>query len=279
MRSQRLLEENAGIFAKLLFPELGVGTVTGRERRLGSQDAGKLKKRISWQLGSFHEDVKKYRRIINDTVKGISDGRIHSLLQGRKDLQLRCHGRDTEDIYVSVYEESNRKRRQLDKLRYEKKRKMKRCFELQLQHAKLFHDYTQEQETPWTQCETQQQLITNYQRSMAKQNAAKAINITYTSMLGILKQDSVHHETLLDTLKQDQQSQCKVILKATIMGQLAVEQSDDIEEKCRRVNRKVWNNMKERERALTVVRGQVEDLWSFARSLIRTEVSCDDDMQ
>ena len=98
-------------------------------------------------------------------------------------------------------------------------------------------------------------------------------------MLGILKQDSVHHETLLDTLKQDQQSQCKVILKATIMGQLAVEQSDDIEEKCRRVNRKVWNNMKERERALTVVRGQVEDLWSFARSLIRTEVSCDDDMQ
>ena len=73
-----------------------MGNVSGRERRLGLQDAGKLKKRISWQLGSFHEDVKKYRRIINDTARGIADGRIHSLLQGRKDLQLMCHGRDTE---------------------------------------------------------------------------------------------------------------------------------------------------------------------------------------
>lgn len=104
---QRLREENAGIFAETTtFPKLGgyIGyTVTGRERKLGLQDAGKLKKRISWQLGSFHEDVKKYRRIINDNARGISDGRIHTLLQGRKDLQLRCHGRDTEVRYLSRY--------------------------------------------------------------------------------------------------------------------------------------------------------------------------------
>lgn len=61
------------------------------------------------------------------------------------------------------------------------------------------------------------------------------------------------------------------------MGQLAVEESNDIEEKCERITRKVWDNMKERERTLAFVRGQVEDLWSFAQSLIRTEVSWDNE--
>ena len=55
------------------------------------------------------------------------------------------------------------------------------------------------------------------------------------------------------------------------MGQLATEETDDIATKCKRIARIVWNNMKERERMLAIVRDRVEDLWSFARSLIRTE--------
>ncbi|XP_076170847.1 uncharacterized protein LOC143148426 [Ptiloglossa arizonensis] len=243
----------------------------GREKKLRSQDATKLKRRISWQLGSFREDVKKYRRIVSDAVNGIAKSHTHSLLQGRKDLRNKCREYNVELIYDSIYEENHRKRRQLDKLRYEKKRKTKRCFELQLEHIKLFNDYAQEQEEPWARDKTQQHLVTRYQESIAKQNAAKAINITYTSMLRILKKDAIHHDALLDTLKQDRRSQCEVILRATIMGQLAVEESNDIEEKCERITRKVWDNMKERERTLAFVRGQVEDLWSFAQSLIRTE--------
>lgn len=57
------------------------------------------------------------------------------------------------------------------------------------------------------------------------------------------------------------------------MGQLATEETDDIESKYKRVARNVWNNMKEKERMLEIVREQVEDLWSYAQSLIRTEVS------
>lgn len=57
------------------------------------------------------------------------------------------------------------------------------------------------------------------------------------------------------------------------MGQLATEETNDIESKYKRVARNVWNNMKEKERMLEIVREQVEDLWSYAQSLIRTEVS------
>lgn len=57
------------------------------------------------------------------------------------------------------------------------------------------------------------------------------------------------------------------------MGQLATEETNDVELKYKRIAQNVWTNMKERDRMLAFVREQVEDLWSFARSLIRTEVS------
>nr|XP_031828092.1 uncharacterized protein LOC116425046 [Nomia melanderi] len=244
----------------------GILKLHGREKKLRLQDGVKLKKKISWQLGLFREDVKKYRQLVSDV-----ESRAHRVLQNRIDLRLKCHGRETE-IYTIISEDNHRNRRRLDKLRYEKRRRMKRCFELQLEQAKLCDSYTRERDIPWVQAEThQQQLIARYQQAIAKQNAAKAINITYSCMLEILRQDAVHHDALLDLLKQDRRSQCEVILKATIMGQLAIEESDDIGKKCKRITRKVWNNMKERERTLTFVRGQVEDLWSYAQSLIRTE--------
>lgn len=57
------------------------------------------------------------------------------------------------------------------------------------------------------------------------------------------------------------------------MGQLATEETNDVQLKYKRIAQNVWNNMKERERMLAIVREQVEDLWSFAQSLVRTEVS------
>ncbi|KOC61449.1 hypothetical protein WH47_05053 [Habropoda laboriosa] len=192
----------------------GILKLHAREKKIRSQDAAKSKRRITWKLGSYERDVKRYLQIVNETARGIPNARIRALLQNHADLRLKCRGRETEHVYAFVYDENHRKRCQLDNLRYEKKRKLKRCFELQ---------------------------------------------------------DAIHRETLLNALKDDRRSQCEVIVRTTIMGQLVAEQTDDIGSKYKRVTRIVWNNMKERERMLTFVRGQVEDLWSYARSLIRTE--------
>ncbi|XP_076286156.1 uncharacterized protein LOC143211913 [Lasioglossum baleicum] len=245
----------------------GILKLYGREKKLRQQDAVKLKRRVSWQLNTFREDVKKYRQLVKDTKT-----QAYRVLRGHRDLQLKCLDRGAEHTYSTIYEDNCLRRRRLDILRYEKKKKMKFCFELQLEHAEYSERYAEEQQMIRTAAEgLQQQLIARYQLAIAKQNAAKAIHITYSCMLEILKQDSVRHDALLDILKQDRRSQCKVILKATIMGQLAVEETDDIEQKCKLLTRKVWNNMKERERTLALVRSQVEDLWSYAQSLIRTE--------
>lgn len=64
------------------------------------------------------------------------------------------------------------------------------CCKSQLEHAELYDEYVQEQKVPWARCGVQQQLVAHYQESIAKQNAAKAINLTYSYMLGILKKVS-----------------------------------------------------------------------------------------
>ncbi|XP_078044078.1 uncharacterized protein LOC144473765 [Augochlora pura] len=245
----------------------GILKLYGREKKLRLQDAAKLKKKISWQLNTFREDVKKYQDLVSD-----SKTQAYKVLHGHKDLQLKCLGHEVEHTCSTIYEDNNLRRRRLDKLRYQKKNKMKLCFELQLAHATLSETYKEEQDMTWTHTESvQQQLIARYQLAVAKQNAARAINLTYSCMLEILKQDTVRHDAVLDILKQDQRRQCKLIVRATIMGQLALEEAADIEEKCKILARKVWSNMKERERTLILVRSQVEDLWSYAQSLIRTE--------
>ncbi|XP_043587043.1 synaptonemal complex protein 1 [Bombus pyrosoma] len=247
----------------------GILKLHAREKKIRLQDATKLKKKISWQLNTYKRDVNNYHQIVNEITKGIPKGHVRGLLQSRKNLRLKCRGRKVEHICESIYEENHRKRCQLDKLRYEKKQKMKRCFELQVEHAELSNIYEEQKDVPWTRA--QQRLVSRYQKSVARQNAAKAINLTYAYILEILKKDAVYHEILLDSLKQDRISQCKVILRTTIMGQLATEETNDIESKYKRVARNVWNNMKEKERMLEIVREQVEDLWSYAQSLIRTE--------
>lgn len=77
----------------------------------------------------------------------------------------------------------------------------------------------------------------------------------------------------MDILKEDQTAQCKQMLKVTIMGQLAAEYLDDIKQKYKRMTRVVLHNMKIREQMLSAVRYEVEDLWAYAQSLVRIEVS------
>ena len=56
------------------------------------------------------------------------------------------------------------------------------------------------------------------------------------------------------------------------MGQLAAENLDDTRQRYKFMANEVWINMKERERTLNIVRGQVEELWAYAQSLVRVEV-------
>jgi len=77
----------------------------------------------------------------------------------------------------------------------------------------------------------------------------------------------------MNILKEDQSSQCKVMLKVTVMGQLAAENLDDIRQKYERMSRVVWRNMKIREQMLSTVNSQVKDLWAYAKSLVRVEVN------
>ncbi|CAD1470412.1 unnamed protein product [Heterotrigona itama] len=249
----------------------GILKLYAREKKIRWQDAAKLRRKITWQLNAYERDVNDYRQIVNEITRATPKGRAYSLLRSRKNLRLKYHGRETENVCDSIYEENHRKRCRLDQLRCEKKRKMKRCFELQVEHAELCNVYEREKDAPWTLDREQQRLVSRYQKSIARQNAAKAINVTYTCMVEILRKDAVHRESLLDTLKQNRTSQCKVILRTTIMGQLATEETNDVESKYKRIAQNVWTNMKERERTLAFVREQVDDLWSFARSLVRTE--------
>lgn len=91
-----------------------------------------------WQLNSYNRDIKNYHEIIREITKGTPKGEVYRLLQTRKNLRLKYRGRETEHVYDSIYEENHQKRRQLDILRFEKKKKMKECFNLQVCYVFIY---------------------------------------------------------------------------------------------------------------------------------------------
>lgn len=86
-------------------------------------------------------------------------------------------------------------------------------------------------------------------------------------------QDAIYFDALLKAIKDDKKDQCKVIVKTTIMGQLVAENVDDLKQKYKLMTTDVLKNMKERERTLIITRERVADLWEYAKSLVRIEVT------
>lgn len=82
----------------------------------------------------------------------------------------------------------------------------------------------------------------------------------------------MYFDGVLNALRDDQKDQCRVIYKTTMMGQLAIENLDDIRQNYKRMARDVWVNMKERESSLESARLKAEDVWEYAKSLVRLEV-------
>ncbi|XP_047354930.1 LOW QUALITY PROTEIN: uncharacterized protein LOC124951144 [Vespa velutina] len=138
--------------------------------------------------------------------------------------------------------------------------KFEKCFLLEEESAEIGTDHFLER------------LMAYLQRSVSKQNGVKAIRSTYLKIINILKKDAIYYDALLKALKDDQKNQCKVIVKTTIMGQLATENLDDLKEKYKSMTVDVVKNMKERERTLIIARERVADLWEYAKSLVRIEV-------
>nr|XP_012224563.1 PREDICTED: uncharacterized protein LOC105673487 [Linepithema humile] len=270
-----------------------------RDKKLQLSQATKLKSLVSRKLTSLDVDVKRHREVLNDLS---DDGkwRILKSLGDHREFYLAFDHLKLSETYAALHQDCDVKRRLLDKLYYEKKRKLKQGIELQVKldfyaqvHAlpclsykmrrklfvrslddKLEHNVLsiefEEQSEDLSNCQ-QQQLIARLQQSVTKHNAANAIYFTYCSMLNILKKDATFFDILLNNLKEDQILQCKTMLKVTVMGQLAAENLDDIRQKYKRMTRAVLRNMRIREQMLSTVRCQVDDLWTYAQSLVRVE--------
>ncbi|XP_043496528.1 uncharacterized protein LOC122520529 [Polistes fuscatus] len=171
------------------------------------------------------------------------------------------------EILDRIDQNSELYHRQLDKIRYEKEKLAKQYFDLQVEKCVLLEEEGKEVQTD----HLHQRLSAYLQRSTAKQNGAKAMQSTYVTMIKILKKDTMYFDAVLNALKDDQKDQCKVIVKATVMGQLGAENLDDLKEKYKIITRDVLKHMKERERTLITARERVADLWEYAKSLVRIE--------
>ncbi|XP_067214857.1 outer dynein arm-docking complex subunit 3-like [Linepithema humile] len=246
----------------------GVLKLHTRDKKLQLSQATKLKSLVSRKLTSLDVDVKRHREVLNDLS---DDGkwRILKSLGDHREFYLAFDHLKLSETYAALHQDCDVKRRLLDKLYYEKKRKLKQGIELQLEHNVLSIEF-EEQSEDLSNCQ-QQQLIARLQQSVTKHNAANAIYFTYCSMLNILKKDATFFDILLNNLKEDQILQCKTMLKVTVMGQLAAENLDDIRQKYKRMTRAVLRNMRIREQMLSTVRCQVDDLWTYAQSLVRVE--------
>ncbi|XP_014613131.1 PREDICTED: uncharacterized protein LOC106791753 [Polistes canadensis] len=208
----------------------------------------------------------EYRGIVHDVVTG-NKTHLLAILQQYDNFHLAFGQLSKDEIHDRIYQNSELYHRQLDKIRYEKEKLAKQYFDLQVEKCVLLEEEGQEVQTD----HLHQRLSAHLQRSTAKQNGAKAIRTTYITMINILKKDTVYFDALLNALKDDQKDQCKVIVKATVMGQLGAENVDDLKEKYKIITRDVLKHMKERERTLITARERVTDLWGYAKSLVRIE--------
>ncbi|KYQ47988.1 hypothetical protein ALC60_12947 [Trachymyrmex zeteki] len=192
----------------------GILKLHARDKKLQLSQATKLKSIVSRKVTSLDVDVKRHREIVSH----LHDGKQHilRLLADHKRFYLAVNRLKPSEIYAAIYQDCNLKRRLLDKLYYEKKKRLKRAIK-------------------------------------------------------ICSFDAIFFDTLMNILKEDQSSQCKVMLKVTVRGQLAAENLDDVRQKYKRMSRIVWCNMKIREQMLSTVNSQVKDLWTYAQSLVRVE--------
>ncbi|KAL0280410.1 UNVERIFIED_CONTAM: hypothetical protein PYX00_001705 [Menopon gallinae] len=122
----------------------------------------------------------------------------------------------------------------------------------------------------------QQQSLTNaIQNYVVKFCAAMNIQNVYKRMLAVLYKDQRYYEAILVTLQNDSRIQHKCLIRATEMGQLAMEEMANMRYEYMRLERDVRTNMMERESCLKEIRDRLVDLYEESQGLVRTESEFD----
>ncbi|KAG6452191.1 hypothetical protein O3G_MSEX007493 [Manduca sexta] len=174
-------------------------------------------------------------------------------------------------VLESIHQENFNKRKQLDRIRYTKHKKMEKFRLTQLEAAEL-RDRLLYEVGGKLPAEKKEQAVANYvQKANIKKNAALAIKVMYKKILDILKKDSSYFTVVLEALKLDCRAQGKCLMGATEMGQLAMEYLDDRKFEFSKLEKEIKVNMKERERTLKLARREVAYLTDSFPDLIRKE--------
>ncbi|CAK1588268.1 unnamed protein product [Parnassius mnemosyne] len=241
-----------------------------RDRKIHEGDLAKQKRRYSRDIRQLRKDIAKKRQELGVAVYGDKQF-LRNAFQEHRRLQLTYMNSQADKVLENIHQENFNKRKQLDRIRYIKKKKMEKFRRTQLESAEL-HDRLLYEVSGKLPAEKKEQAVANYvQRANIKKNAALAIKVMYKKILDILKKDSSYFTVVLEALKLDCRAQGKCLMGATEMGQLAMEYLDDRKFEFNKLEKEIKANMKERERTLKVVRREVAYLMDSFPNLIRKE--------
>ncbi|CAH1647559.1 unnamed protein product [Spodoptera littoralis] len=241
-----------------------------RDRKIHEGDLAKQKKRYSRDIRQLRKEIAAKREELGVAVYGDRQF-LRNAFQDHRRLQLTYMNSKADKVLESIHQENFNKRKQLDRIRYTKKKKMERFRLAQLEAAEM-RDRVIYEVGGKLPPEKKEQAVANYvQRANIKKNAALAIKVMYKKILDILKKDSSYFTVVLEALKLDCRAQAKCLMGATEMGQLAMEYLDDRKYEYNKLEREIKANMKERERTLKLARREVAYLTDSFPSLIRKE--------
>ncbi|XP_063837979.1 uncharacterized protein LOC135087063 [Ostrinia nubilalis] len=241
-----------------------------RDRKIHEGDLAKQKKRYCRDIRTLRKEINTKRGELSVAVYGDKQF-LRNAFQEHRRLQLTYMNSQADRVLESIHQENFNKRKQLDRIRYTKKKKMEKFRLTQLESAEL-RDRLLYEVGGKLPAEKKEQAVANYvQRANIKKNAALAIKVMYKKILDILKKDSSYFTVVLEALKLDCRAQGKCLMGATEMGQLAMEYLDDRKFEVNKLTQEIKANMKERERTLKLVRREVAFLIDSFPDLIRKE--------
>ncbi|XP_013144909.1 PREDICTED: uncharacterized protein LOC106108324 [Papilio polytes] len=241
-----------------------------RDRKIHEGDLAKQKRRYLRDIRQLRKDITTKRQELGVVVYGDKQF-LRNAFQEHRRLQLTYMNSQADKVLESIHQENFSKRKQLDRIRYTKKKKMEKFRCIQLASAEI-RDRLLYEMGGKLPAEKKEQAVANYvQRANIKKNAALAIKVMYKKILDILKKDSSYFTVVLEALKVDCRAQGKCLMGATEMGQLAMEYLDDRKYEFNKLEKEIKANMKERERTLKLVRREVTYLTESFPNLIRKE--------
>ncbi|KAK7790375.1 hypothetical protein R5R35_004152 [Gryllus longicercus] len=247
----------------------GLLTIFGRERKKEINEANKVRRQQAMKLKELRKDNLYFRQCLADSTYG-NKQRIRNALQSNRKIQL-CYQRLWPARVSEFFEHANnKKRKELDLLKYTKAKRMALFTSLKLEKAELQDRLDVGFENVKTR--RAKQVITNrIEMFVVRQNAAAQVYKLYKNMLNLLHNDGHYFDAILVVLYSVCDEQCRCVLQAAELGQLASEDLNDIKEEYKWLEREVKVNMKERKREVMHIKKAAEELLLKCRLLTRAE--------